>query len=460
MTVKNKTKIPPLHSTHNTQITHHLHILINLSPSCNICHIEYFIEEKNEKKRKIEFESEYRNTKQSKIDEESSSMQNSASTVNNANVHDKVEKKYLNPRERKDDRNAQIDKVTSLNNGMTNQNVIIDDLMKQLRKALPDCTCITTKVYDRTSASKYITTQHPSLDSKTSIEEYLSAPIGEIMHEYSRTNKKDQKTDYILTIASGSSSNTQQYHNRVQNLAIWYIETADAVDVSTLDGGFWKVMYLFQKHSNKTSIDEEKNLDSKNDFKYSFVGYTTLFHFYSPFRIPKGGQIVRICQVFIMPPFQRSGHGAQMIHQVYRMAQDQDEIVEINVEDPAPAFVALRDKIDFETFLNYLKNSDTYFKKCEFDPLLDEKATHVATELKITMAQVKRAYEMFRLHQLNMNHSTDLEKKYRIMVKKRLLKSCKEELMACGGKEKQKLKLGELFDELKSHYCKIVAESK
>merc|ERR1712194_651158 len=95
---------------------------------------------------------------------------------------------------------------------------------------------------------------------------------------------------------------------------------------------------------------------------YSLAGYITLLHVHSPFRKPPG-IIVRICQALILPPYHRAGHGSAMLHSLYACAESKNDatftssfsgidILEINVEDPAPAFVALRDFTDYQRFLS------------------------------------------------------------------------------------------------------------
>ena len=115
------------------------------------------------------------------------------------------------------------------------------------------------------------------------------------------------------------------------------------------DGGTWKVLYLFHQH--------ELNCQSeKREARYSLAGYITLFSFYSPFRKPQPGLVMRICQALILPPYQRDGHGRKMLHTIYDLAHQifdtkekgQEPIREINVEDPAPAFTALRNSVDFQ----------------------------------------------------------------------------------------------------------------
>jgi histone acetyltransferase 1 len=162
------------------------------------------------------------------------------------------------------------------------------------------------------------------------IEMFLSEPIGTIQKEFSVKRGVRKEMDLIVTIASGAEAFA--YHEKVQKLARLFIESADDVDLQNKDDvGHWKLLYVFRKHILK-------NCDN-----YSFVGYMTLYHFQSPFRKPKPGVVVRICQALIIPPYQRLGIGRTMQHAVYEsLVQNQQSshdddihsIVEINVEDP------------------------------------------------------------------------------------------------------------------------------
>jgi histone acetyltransferase 1 len=177
----------------------------------------------------------------------------------------------------------------------------VDEIMERCGKALP------TRV------------QHLNED------DFLKEPIGTILHEYQRN-----KLRFVISLADGC--NAVEYHNQVQTLATWFIETADTVNVASRDGGYWKVLYLFRRNA---------------PHQYSLAGYLTIFHFLSPFKRPKSGIVARVCQALILPPYQRMGHGKMLLKTVYELAADSSKnIVEINVEDPAPSFVALRNGVD------------------------------------------------------------------------------------------------------------------
>jgi histone acetyltransferase 1 len=253
---------------------------------------------------------------------------------------------------------------------------------------------------------------------------------------------------------------------------------------------------LFVRRTD-TNMQTSSSPQSKSVFQYSLVGYMTLFSFSSPFKKPKGGMIQRVCQVVILPPYQRAGHGKKMLQVVYQRAKlsnsCEDEIVEINVEDPAPAFVALRDSVDYLLFREECMRAFQdpsippivplkYLTLDYMEPLTTADATHAATRAKITPRQVQIAYEIFKLDMVMKrkmiqsitvsNEDTicfvskdeikvgdeddDMEKKWGLMVKRRLNVSHKEVIGAYLSKEEKKAKLTHLFEETVKHYRAIL----
>ena len=296
----------------------------------------------------------------------------------------------------------------------------------------------------------------PNVKRRGSVKnDFLRKPIGLVIHTYERKG-----AEFCITLAQGTEAAT--YHSSIQRLALLFIENADDVDITSQDDGYWKVMYLFRKHSPQ---------------QYSLAGFVTLFHFSAPFRKPLPGTIVRVCQAVILPPYQREGHGREMLHKVHDLAQGSSgddlgkygrSIVEINVEDPAPGFVALRNLVDYERYQLAKKTSKDWFKdSCRiiendsyFELLSESAARELSRQSKLTIQQMQIVYEIDRLcglHSTGHRLSDSLEKKYRLMVKKRLNRDNKEELGACRNKESMKQLLEEIYQEHKSLYDRIVA---
>jgi hypothetical protein len=308
--------------------------------------------------------------------------------------------------------------------------------------------------------------------TKSVNDAFLERPLGVELKEYSVKDKS-----FVLCLANGSEESAN-YHNQVQRLAVWFIETADDVDIASTEGGYWKVLYLFQKHNQTTQ-------------QFSLAGYLTLFHFHAPFKKPKPGIVVRICQALILPPHQRSGHGKQMMTCVMDIAHgrysdqllgggaspkqtkkdpdDDDEIVEINVESPAPAFVMLRNRTDLEGFLRSMEDNDPWIPLENSTSVLDADFFTGVSEAQIIQAAAKakifprqvqimmELYKLYQLHEYLRSHNDrskkdELEKRFRLMVKKRLNKEHRDVLSGLRTKAEKQAFLEDEYQKCASSY--------
>jgi GNAT superfamily N-acetyltransferase len=351
----------------------------------------------------------------------------------------------------------------------------------------------------------------PSAASVSKVPErmtsFLSEPVGSVVGTpFTATRKGEgggRPVTFVLALADGTDARVADYHDRVQRLATWFIETADEVSVAhDKDGGYWKIMYLFRRHGGGGNDSNNEN-DNEND-RYSLVGYMTLYHFRSPFRKPKPGIVVRICQALVLPPYQRMGLGYRLLNSVYDTAEkdlprspsrkgggmSNESIVEFNVEDPAPAFAALRNRVDYDRFGDVPWPSEPsapmVTDEAYFSGLSDAQASEAAARLRITPGQVHVVHELAKLRALNEHlvaaagkgplveeagpdaasavatattaaaaAADDLQKRYRLMVKKRLNRHHREDL---GGRTKPEAQrvLGELFDECLLQYQRLL----
>lgn len=363
----------------------------------------------------------------------------------------------------------------------TVQNQSVDEVIKRMQSSIPPIVSVTV---DGISTS--------STEGDNDIQfNYLSQPIGSVLKSYSRKIKYNDGTieegNFVITLANASADpSVASYHNAVQPLARWFIETADDVNVADTDGGgFWSVLYLLRKHDNL--VDGTTTTTTPPTHYFSLAGYVTLFHFNAPFKKPEPGIIVRICQALILPLYQRSGHGSELLLSLHDYAERYIkefaipptggmDIVEVNVEDPAPGFIALRDYIDYQRFISlistgnskfdnkYLEmnqvNSREYFQQAPIESTLT-----LSSLLKITKRQVEIIHEIYKLAAVekwkqdskDTQQINQVETYYRLMIKKSLKSYRTEELGACeGGKEEQKALLAKWFEETYSHYRKLL----
>lgn len=409
--------------------SHEVQATVTLSPSCESCHVELSIRRKRKQKAARAIESRPKRRKLDTV-EENSAFEDS----NDEQEEDGVDSIDSSDDEEDNDEEEEYREESTAKGSETeddhsdagttrHRRMHPDEILERLGRALP-------KLYT---------------DNKNVIEDdHLRKPIGKVVKTYTRpSNNEGAPEEFTLTIADSEAAD---YHKQVQNLALFFIESADGVSLKQNNaGGHWKAMYLFQKRGTR---------------RYALCGYLTLFHFSSPFRKPKPGTIVRICQALLLPPYQRRGHGKAMIRAVHDMAQESDDIVEINVEDPAPGFIALRNRIDFELLVESLETDQPwlppkYLNQNDFPTLVDKDITPAATMGRLTTKQVQIAYELYKLRDLPTD-DVHLEKQYRLMVKKRLLKLHREQLSVCKTKEERQILLAEIWREVFRKYKAIL----
>lgn len=330
-------------------------------------------------------------------------------------------------------------------------------------------------------------------DSETVEGDFLTEPLGLVLEEFSipPASADDKGRNFVVTIADGQSPDVASYHSSVQRLALLYIENADDVDVSATDNGFWKVMYIFEKQGGEAPIGCSASP------RYSLVGYFTLFHFIALFHKPEPGLIVRICQALVLPSHQGQGHGRRLMQAVHDVAHGgrydagaiyrgnngaTRNVVLVNVEDPAPGFAALRNGTDLALVRNRgggwdwpggcvltaagrAAESESFFSTLTEQTVLD-----LSAKAKIVPRQVHIVNELLKLgavldHRRGGERTPDeqeeIEKKFRLLVKRRLNKELREELGSLSTKDEKKALLADAFEaELKSHRRLVIGEMK
>ena len=313
---------------------------------------------------------------------------------------------------------------------------------------------------------------------------YLHQPFGTILREYTTNHPNTHTTNFCISICPGVDCS--EYFSAIQTLSYYYIENASLVNIRDPD---WKVLFIFCQHTTSTTATALSSSSSATR-GFSLVGYMTLFHFQNPYRKPIGGTIVRICQVLILPPYQRQKHGQQMLHALYQYCSNNDNdtdtttnttvaehnIVEINVEDPAPAFTYLRILVDYERFRNHFPDGFamphpnsvrtlTIQDEAFFKPLTDVKIiSHFQLVLKTTVLQIQILYEIDKLRQLQQHTKglTDgddqiapLTKRYRLMVKQRLYEQNKESI----DEQLKKQQLESMYQKVQTQYERILSKT-
>merc|ERR1711976_546366 len=183
---------------------------------------------------------------------------------------------------------------------------------------------ITAKLMDQDCILSDKTENLADFADKVDAAEASFTPIGEKIHEYVRV-KNGEKRKFIITKANLQTDGQKllDYHQRVQIFLLWFVDAASYIDD---EDDRWDFYFLFEEYAEN---------------RYAIAGYATCYRF---FAYPNHTR-PRISQILTLPPFQRMGHGRELMNIIYREYR-QDTVIDMTVEDPSENFQRVRDYLD------------------------------------------------------------------------------------------------------------------
>jgi hypothetical protein len=172
-------------------------------------------------------------------------------------------------------------------------------------------------------------------------------PPGIMLQSYAQEIDGRKHEFEIYECALDKSERAQQLHEKLQTMALWFIEGADAIDVTDPR---WIVYIIYER------LGEGGRLLP--------VGFLTLFKFTNPLGrkgvTSTATETHRICQALIFPTHQRQGtvmllavwthvtlsydliacigHCERLVDLIYGKVQADSNVYEVTVEDPVPGF--------------------------------------------------------------------------------------------------------------------------
>lgn len=247
-----------------------------------------------------------------------------------------------------------------------------------------------------------------------------------------------------------STPATRSYHERMQTLSLWYIETGSAVDVHD---PAWTVYGTYEKGASTGG--------------YSFVGYMTVYRFTNPLRARP--DTLRLAQLLLLPSHQRAGHGAVLLHALYtdaaRGGMTEQEcrqkgwevdpepsshpcaslpclpggrVQDVTVESPCLGMTRLRDKVDTARayegrVFQGMKGWEGYGpggqgqgeEKAAVELVVEPPAPvlqHACMALHCTLGQAAKAYHALLLARMDRGRE-EVVKAYRLMIKRYILRT-------------------------------------
>jgi len=221
-------------------------------------------------------------------------------------------------------------------------------------------------------------------------------PYGDLIHSYDITSVNGDEKKFEVYFVSMVDAGWRDYHERIQPFLLFYVDAASYIDV---DDDKWNYYVVYEKYHHDDS------------YRYAFVGYMTVYNYYAyPERIRP-----RISQVLVLPPFQRQGHGSQLLQCFYNRCYALPAVLDITVEDPSEGFQRMRDCVDARNCLKLAPfNRDAVLQGFSYDMELEARE-----KLKLNRRQSRRVYEILRLKVTDRNNNQQY-RAYRLDVKRRL----------------------------------------
>jgi len=306
-----------------------------------------------------------------------------------------------------------------------------DDIVQILSEKLPD------KTIDH-----YLT----NLDEfiKKIDENFNPTDICEKVYAYESSKKEDATIEYEIYRGKVIWPKVKKFHTRLQIFALFYIYDATYID---LDDENWEIFFLFEKRTSHGSAD------------FSIVGFTTVYPFYA---YPDKTRL-RVSQMVILPPFQRKGHGTQLLRAVYKFGIEQS-VIDVAIEDPNDEFMFLRDITDLElcvdnsifitkdsTSTNAQKSKNRFVTLSKLTPNIID---NIRQKYKLSKLQIMRCYEILKLMSTDINNSEQY-REYRLEIKQRLYKKFMSNELDIDPEEKKK-KLDDAFKNLETEYRETI----
>eukprot|EP00127_Corallochytrium_limacisporum_P003586 Clim_evm69s150 gene=Clim_evmTU69s150 len=251
-------------------------------------------------------------------------------------------------------------------------------------------------------------------------------PHGTLLHKYDREDKAiegQMNHCEIYTVRPAESAAFRSYLAQMETFALYFIETAAYIDGEDERWNFY-VSYRVV-----------------NDEEYELIGYTSTYDFYG---YPDGKR-VRVAQVVILPPFKGRGHGRELLKCIYTAGESDATVVDVQVEDPSPAYQSLRDALDLERVLK-AKLVDSGVKDLRVPKEFYERARK---QLKLGRKQAKKVYQMAILKNTNMLDENQA-REYRLGFKRSLWNAVGDDRNA--NPEELKQSLEAIYQDTLKHY--------
>jgi histone acetyltransferase 1 len=156
-------------------------------------------------------------------------------------------------------------------------------------------------------------------DFSASLQTPLRQPPGEKLCGYTR-NIDGTESAFEVYRCDLRDPLMQAIYTNIETLPLLFIDGGSTID---FDDHRWQIFCSYERYLSHES------------HAYALVSYASVFRFNTLFRqgvcSTADSAIIRVCQMLVLPPFQKAGHGVKLLKEVYRYAHNDPAITEITV---------------------------------------------------------------------------------------------------------------------------------
>lgn len=154
------------------------------------------------------------------------------------------------------------------------------------------------------------------------------ALYGETIHSYSIESDASQpESDFLVQFCQPycmeQKDSFHQFYKRLQSLIFLFIDAANEID---LDDDCWDIFITFMK--------------VRGSVAHTPIAFCTTCKYYAYESLVRP----RVSQILVLPPYQRTGHGMQLLDCIYTY-YDRRDVKDITVEAPNEDYIILRDLV-------------------------------------------------------------------------------------------------------------------
>ncbi|KAI9032078.1 acyl-CoA N-acyltransferase [Hyaloraphidium curvatum] len=266
-------------------------------------------------------------------------------------------------------------------------------------------------------------------EDEESFEPTKLGATAEKLHEYTRERKGEpgEPRTFEIYKFDFDSRKFRAYHRRLQTFLPLFIDGARFIDDTDER---WEIYVTFERRPRPTGRPS-----------YSAVAYATCYPFFYYHPTPDKKRM-RISQFLVLPPHQKSGHGAALYRALMASFVSRPEVAEVTVEDPNDSFTDVRDVADLRMLVD--KGAFAAWERGKLPTA--EQAAELGKQGKLSARQARRMAEVWALKLTNPKDAGQV-KAYRLWVKGRIYRQNKDVLATMTLQERRQ-KVHEAYEGL------------